>query len=131
TPLSAGRDFDERDSLNSPKVAIVNESFARRFTSETNPIGKRFWVEATSSDPKTLYEIVGLARDAKYRDLREDFAPVFFRPVSQNSHAGEFTQLVLRSGSDPSAILSGAKRAISEISPSIVVTSGILRTQVE
>jgi putative ABC transport system permease protein len=131
TPLSAGRDFDERDGLNSPKVAIVNESFARRFTNEANPIGKRFWVEATPSDPKTLYEIVGLARDAKYRDLRDDFAPVFFRPVSQNSHAGEFTQLVLRSGSDPSAILSGAKRAINEISPAIVVTSGMLRTQVE
>lgn len=131
TPLSAGRDFDERDSLNSPKVAIVNETFARRFTNGANPVGVRFWVEATPTDPKTLYEIVGLAKDAKYRDLREDFAPVFFRPVTQNSHAGEFTQLVLRSSSNPSAILPGVQRAISEINPAIVVTSGVFRSQVE
>ena len=131
TPLAAGRDFDERDSLNSPKVAIVNESFARQFTNGANPIGARFWIEATPTEPQTLYEIVGLTRDAKYRDLREDFAPVFFRSMSQNSRAGEFTQLVLRSNSDPSAILSGAKHAINEINPAIVVTSAVFRSQVE
>ncbi len=131
TPLAAGRDFDERDSLNSPKVAIVNESFARQFTNGANPIGARFWIEATPTEPQTLYEIVGLTRDTKYRDLREDFAPVFFRSMSQNSHAGEFTQLVLRSNSDPSAILSGAKLAINEINPAIVVTSAVFRSQVE
>ncbi|HSB12439.1 MAG TPA: ABC transporter permease [Blastocatellia bacterium] len=131
TTLSAGRDFDERDALNSPRVAIVNESFARQFTNGTNPIGRRFWVEATPSDPKTLYEIVGLAKDAKYRDLREDVEPVFFRPMSQNEHAGEFTQLVLRSSSDPAMILPAVKRAINEINPAIVVTSGVFRSQVE
>jgi ABC-type antimicrobial peptide transport system permease subunit len=51
--------------------------------------------------------------------------------MSQNSHAGEFTQLVLRSNSDPSAILSGAKHAINEINPAIVVTSAVFRSQVE
>ena len=131
TPLAAGRDFDERDTLNSPKVAIVNESFARQFTNGANPIGARFWIEATPTEPQTLYEIVGLTRDAKYRDLREDFAPVFFRAMSQNSRAGQFTQLVLRSNSDPSAILSAAKRAIHEINPAIVVTSGVFKSQVE
>jgi putative ABC transport system permease protein len=134
TTLLAGRDFDERDSLNSPKVAIVNESFARRFTNGPNPLGKRFWIEATPTEPKTLFEIVGLSKDGKYRDLREDFVPVVFRPVSQNSRAGQFTQLVLRSRSDPSimsGILSGAKRAINEINPAIVITSGVFRTQVE
>jgi putative ABC transport system permease protein len=131
TTLAAGRDFDERDTLNSPKVAIVNESFARQFTNGANPIAARFWIEATPTEPQTLYEIVGLTTDAKYRDLREDFAPVFFRAMSQNSRAGQFTQLVLRSNSDPSAILSAAKHAIHEINPAIVVTSGVFKSQVE
>lgn len=131
TPMSAGRDFDERDGPNSPKVAIVNESFARRFTNGANPIGDRFWIEATPNEPKSLYEIVGLVKNAKYRDLREDFAPVAYRPITQNPHPGEFTQLVLRTKSEPTGILSGAKHAIAEIDPAIVVTSGIFRSQIE
>lgn len=131
TSLLSGRDFDERDTLTSPKVAIVNESFARRYVNGANPIGRRFWVEATPSEPRTLYEIVGLAKDARYRDLREDFVPVFFHPMSQNSHAGQFTQLLIRSNSEPSSLLSRARGAINQIDESIVVTSGVFKKQIE
>jgi len=131
TPLSAGRDFDERDAKNSPKVAIVNETFAKRFVNNANPIGVRFWVEGTPTEPQTQYEIIGLAKDAAYRDLREDKVPVYFRPVPQNPHPGVFTQLVIRSNSDPSILLPAARRAINELNPAIVVTSGVFRDQVE
>jgi predicted permease len=65
TPLVLGREFDDRDTGNSPKVAIVNESFARDFFGNTPALGRH----VTSLD--VTYEIVGVVRDAKYRNLRE------------------------------------------------------------
>jgi predicted permease len=131
TPLLAGRGFDDRDRLSSPNVAIVSETFARELAGGANPVGKRFWVEATPQDPATLYEIVGLVRDAKYRDIREEIAPVFFEPASQDPRPGLFTQVLLRFNADPASVLTAVKQAIAEINPAIVTTSGLLRTQIE
>ena len=65
TPLILGREFDERDTAASPKVAIVNESFARYFFGDAPALGRR----VTSVD--VTYEIVGVVRDAKYQNLRD------------------------------------------------------------
>lgn len=131
TPLLAGRDFDQRDRVTSANVAIVNETFARRVLNVDNPVGRRFWIEATPTDPETLYEIVGLARDSKYLDIREDPASVFYRCSFQDPHPGMFNQVLIRSNAPAAEILSAAKAAVSEINPAIVITSGVFRTQVE
>ena len=68
TALLSGREFDDHDSLTSPKVAIVNETFVRRFVNGTNPIGRRVWRETTPTDPETAFEIVGVVKDTKYHD---------------------------------------------------------------
>ena len=65
TPLVVGREFDRRDTGTSPKVAIVNESFARYFFGDEPALGRH----VTSVD--VTYEIVGVVRDAKYQNLRE------------------------------------------------------------
>jgi predicted permease len=69
-PLLAGRDFNGQDTRNSPKVAVVSEAFVCRLTKSPNPIGESFHVEATPSQPETVYRIVGVVGDAKYRSLR-------------------------------------------------------------
>jgi predicted permease len=84
-PLLAGRDFSIDDTPTSPKVAIVNESFARVFVGSGNPVGQQFWIESTPTTPATIYEIVGLVRDAKYRLITEDPKPVAFLALYQNS----------------------------------------------
>src|SRR5439155_21260635 len=66
TPILAGRDFDARDAAASPKVAIVNESFARKFLAGRDPIGQTFQIEEPPGEPRPPYQIVGLARDTKY-----------------------------------------------------------------
>lgn len=99
TPLLAGRDFDDHDTLTSPNVAIVNEAFARQLANGSNPVGRRFWVEATPSTPETQYEVVGLVRNTKYRSLRQAFQPVFFLPYSQDPHPQLGDQLLIRSNS--------------------------------
>ena len=72
-PLLAGRDFNTGDRVGAPKVLIVNEAFSRKFLDGANPVGHRFWVAASPRDPDTLFEIVGLVRNTKYEDLREEF----------------------------------------------------------
>src|SRR5262249_49999652 len=97
TPLLAGREFNDRDTANTPKVAIVNETFARRLLNGANPVGHRFWIEATPTDPETVYEIVGLVRDTKYEDIREEFSPIAFLAKSQDLQPAPNGLLLIRS----------------------------------
>lgn len=131
TSLLAGRDFDDRDTITSPKVAIVNETFARTVVEGANPVGKRFWVEATPSAPETLYEIVGLVRDSKYQDLREEFSPVVFLPLSQASRHGEYDQILTRANAPLPALISSMKHTLADINPEILVTFQVLKTEIE
>jgi predicted permease len=84
TQLLAGRDFSEQDSPNSPKVAIVNEEFVRRLEKGANPVGLRIHREATPHEPETVFEIVGMVKNSKYRDLREKFVPIVYLCVTQD-----------------------------------------------
>jgi predicted permease len=68
-PLLAGRDFTERDTAGAPVVAVVNETFAKAFFGRDNPIGRRFYFRP-GSDPLEV-EIVGVVKDALYRNMRE------------------------------------------------------------
>jgi predicted permease len=80
TPLVLGRDFTERDNNDAPKVAIVNQEFARRFYGgEQNAIGKRFWEWGVNT---VLVEIVGVAKDGRYLDIYESPRPYIFPAVA-------------------------------------------------
>jgi predicted permease len=119
--LRAGRDFDARDRIGSPDVAIVNEAFARKFLNGASPVGRRFWVAATPGDPDTLYEIVGLVRDTKYEDLREEFQPIAYYCDAQNEGAGPGAQVIIRSRLPQAETFAAVKRVLNEINPAITV----------
>jgi predicted permease len=78
-PLLAGRAFDARDRAGAPLAAIVNETFARRVWPGQNPVGQRLLAYASR---RTL-EVVGLARDAKYRRIGEGPQPFVYIPAAQ------------------------------------------------
>ena len=61
-PMVAGRDFNDNDTSQSPRVAIVNEAFAKKLGLGANAVGARFWREATPSSPEQLNEIVGVVK---------------------------------------------------------------------
>ena len=82
TPMLAGRDFMSADTADSPPVAIVNETFARRLLGGRNPIGARVR-QAQSGRPFVEREIVGYVKDATYRDLREPIPPTIYIPHVQ------------------------------------------------
>ena len=75
TPLLVGRDFDDRDRPTSQPVAIVNEAMARKFFSGASPLGKALSARRCTTASAPPIEIVGVVKDAKYRELREEILP--------------------------------------------------------
>ena len=94
TPLLAGRDFNQTDTPKSPRVAIVNEAFARKFFGGANPVGRVFH-DAGGAD--TAYQIVGLVKDTKYYELREDPVPSVFVSFTQANGPEQQSTLMIRS----------------------------------
>jgi putative ABC transport system permease protein len=78
-PLIAGRDFIDADNANGLRVAIVNETFAKKFNLGMNAVGKRMSVGNDSLN----ITIVGLAKDAKYSQVKDKIPPVFMQPYRQ------------------------------------------------
>jgi putative ABC transport system permease protein len=120
-PLMAGRAFDEHDTLLAPRVAIVDESFARTFFRTPNPIGREFHIDVPSGEPNPAYRIVGVVGKTKYFDLREDFGPIAYLPDTQDTHPGPYMGLVIRprGAASLTAALTDAARATH---PEILMT---------
>ena len=117
--LLAGREFDARDLDSSPRVAIVNQSFARRFGLGSDPTGKRLRREATPFNPELVFEVVGLVKDTKYYNLREEFRPIAFLAITQDSEPDPWTRVVIRSDAPLSGLVPGIRRTVSEVDPAI------------
>jgi putative ABC transport system permease protein len=124
--LLAGRDFDRRDTLTSPKVAVVNETFVRRFLDGANPLGKRF----DTGYRGTVYEIIGVVKDTKYRTMREDFPPTVFVAEAQDQNPDTTARLIIRSKLPSSALTAAVKQAILGWSPDVNLSFRILKTQI-
>ncbi|HLH36796.1 MAG TPA: ABC transporter permease [Alloacidobacterium sp.] len=127
TPLLAGRDFNESDTPTSPPVAIVNETFARKFFQGANPVGKIVYKSEKKDEP---YQIIGLVKDAKYHNLREDFPPTLFFAASQEKEPGEGLTLMIRSNESMESLAAAVKRTAGSISPSMVLNLSVFKTQV-
>ena len=114
-PLLRGREFDERDRTTSRPVLIVNERLARMFWPGQDPIGKGVRLP-DSGNP--VAEVVGLVRDVKYRDLRGEFGPMFYRPLVQSRSTDAMT-LHVRAASDPGALAGAIRRVMQSLDPKV------------
>lgn len=130
-PLLAGRDFDARDKPGGPKAAIVNQAFARQLLNGADPVGRRFWVEATPGDSETLYEIVGLVRDTKYEDLREELSPIVYDAATQATGSGPGANILIRSRLGQTETIAAVTRALTEINPAITVSFQWFKPMIE
>jgi predicted permease len=122
-PLLAGRDFTRADVLTAPQVAIVNEAFAKKFDLGRDAVGKRLSNKG-SNTPLTI-EIVGIAKNAKYSDVKLAIPPIFFLPYRQDDTIGQINFFV-RTGSDPERFLSNIPKVLTRIDPNLPVEN--LRT---
>lgn len=122
-PLLDGRDFTETDT----GVAIVNSAFARQYFNGENPVGKWFQGSPTNSPPQR-FQIVGLARDARYRYLREPFLPVAYVPFRKLGK-DRATFIVRTVDENPLAMAAVLREEISRARPEFRVSS--IRSQRE
>ena len=130
TPLLAGRDFNSSDTRSGPKVAVVNESFARQLAGSSNPIGKVFRRESTSKEPEMDFQIIGLVKDTKYQDLREDFTPIVYLPVTQEPDHYPGLQVVVRASAPFADITAHIRSAAAQVNPEINMTFRNFRTMI-
>jgi len=121
TAFLRGRDFTEQDDEKSPRVAIINETFARRFFPGEDPIGKRFSI---GSPEGTKTQVVGIVQDGKYAGLNEDSKPFMSRPVWQSSIGS--TSVIVRTADDPQRMIAAVRREIQEMDSQLAVSSSTL-----
>jgi predicted permease len=105
-PLVRGRDFTSQDRRGSPPIAIINETLARKLFPNEDPVGKRFRL----SNEEQFTEVVGVARDAKYRSMREAGLPCMYQPFLM-VYRPEMNLLV-RSQSDPAAMSAALRKEL-------------------
>ena len=130
TPLLAGRDFDARDRLGAQSVAIVNEALARKFFKGTSPLGKDYRLVQHDSLSAPI-QIVGVVKDAKYKELREETLPTAYLPLSQDSVQSPYANYVLRTAGAPSSLAPGVKALVAEVNRAIALELTPLSQQVD
>jgi predicted permease len=111
-PLLSGREFTPADALGAPKVAIVNEAFAKKFGLGTDVVGKRI-SDGGSGKPLDT-EIVGFVQNAKYSEVKREIPPLFFRPYLQDERIGSMAFYV-RTSMDPSSVLLAVPKTVATL----------------
>jgi macrolide transport system ATP-binding/permease protein len=124
TALLRGRDFNEKDDEKAPPVAIINETFARRFWPGQDPLGKRFSLGRADQPP---VQVIGVVADGKYAGLNESPQPFVSRPLSQ-AYSGA-TTLIVRSDTDPQKQIAVIRSELEQLDPYLPLSSSKLLTE--
>jgi putative ABC transport system permease protein len=130
TPLVAGREFTEHDTPTSARVAIVSEAFVKKYFPGQNAVGRSFQIAAPAGEARPFYEIVGVVRDVKYADLREEFAPLAYVAALQDEGTDLSPEFVLHARTGLPAVTAEATRALAQLNPAITVQYQTVRSQV-
>ena len=133
--LVAGRDLADRDRAGAPRVAVVNEAFARKFAEGKSPIGRTMALYPRT--PRTLgpIEIVGVVGDAVYSSLRSPAPPTFYIPLAQFDYLPELgirsiTLDVRSKGASPIGLTKSITAAVTSVNPELSLTFRPLANQV-
>jgi predicted permease len=121
-PLVAGRTFNVHDTQTSTKVAVINQSMARRFFPNRSPIGQHFGIGEVPDHPGEL-EVIGVVKDAKYTALDEGSLMAAYFPCTQN--VGFYDNFAVRyaPGVNAQLLISEVRRAVADINPNILVNN--------
>lgn len=121
TPLLAGRDFDARDQ-NGPRVAIINERMARHYFANRNPIGQHITMFHVTLDPQPkTYEVVGVAADANYTEIREPARNAIYLRAFHDGVFVSADNLAVRTNIDPEKIVRDVRSAVGDVLPTVSV----------
>jgi predicted permease len=121
-PVVSGRTLDSNDREGAPLVAVVNETFAERYFGGRSAIGGRFGMSGDESSRDI--EVVGVVRDLKYNDLREETPPLVYFPVGQNLTF--LHSLEVKAGGDPALVTTEIRQMVQKVAghlPIVEVTT--------
>jgi putative ABC transport system permease protein len=116
TRLIKGRDFTDRDRIDVPRVALVNEAFVRDFLPDQDPLGQTF--KQPGGEPTT---IVGVTGDVINDDFDEQREPQIYTPYAQDTSRGMY--LVLRTGNNPSDLTAAVRAEVSALDKTLPVSN--------
>jgi len=120
--LEAGRDFTERDDSRTMPVVIINQTLARRFFPNQNPIGRHVRPgigNGYAPGEPPMREIVGVIGDVKQSGLGAEAAPEVYAPLAQSPFGTMF--LVVRTANDPRAIVEPARRQVASLDKTVPI----------
>ena len=117
-PRLRGRAFTAQDDERSPRVAIVNQTFVRRFFPNVDPVGQR----VTDTDESREFEIVGVVGDTKYASQRDELAPMLYTPWRQEARNVGEMHFALRSDEEPSTLARSVQAAVRDLDTGLPVT---------
>jgi predicted permease len=120
-PLLLGREIGLQDTETSPRVAVINESMARFYFGQANPIGRKFTIDDTSS--KGPVEIVGVARDARDHQLKGKVQRRFYIPVSQALGSIAGLNFEIRTAGNPVAVAEAVRKQIKSFDANVPINS--------
>ena len=126
-PIQSGRGFNDNDTASSPRVAVVNHTFIKRFLGGADPIGHRLTTAPEPDYPSTTYEIVGVIPDTKYGDIREGTPPMTFAPAPQYPVQVSWTRLMIYSSAPVEAAI---RRKLAESHPELLAFFSDFQTDV-
>jgi predicted permease len=112
-PLVSGREFSAQDTVDAPRVIIINESLARSAWNGQDPVGRTLILDYQGGS--TPRQVVGVVRDARYRGPRSDPSPEIFVPHAQNPYL--VMNVVVRTTLDPSALAQSARAQALAVDP--------------
>jgi predicted permease len=110
-PLVAGRGILATDAATTPRVAVVNQAFARAYWPNGNAVGHTFHLD------DNVVTVVGIARDAKFKKLNEAPEPFVFLPFAQHWRAN--VNMLVRTTGDPSALVASIRREVRSLDPNL------------
>jgi predicted lysophospholipase L1 biosynthesis ABC-type transport system permease subunit len=109
----------------------VNEAFAKQIFRGKNPVGLSFRREESADKPDTVFQVIGLVRNTKYYELREDFRPIAFVPEEQEDDPSPGGSFVLRTNAPLGEFYRAAERAVAEIHPGLGIEFTVLTKQIK
>jgi predicted permease len=120
-PLVAGREFTDADTLNSATVAIVNQTFAKKFGLGNDAVGKLMgWAPGKGYRSPLDTTIVGVVEDAKYSEVKQKVPPQFFVPYRQDPGLGAM-QVYVRTSGDLAQATSAITAVVTRLDPNLPI----------
>jgi predicted permease len=136
-PLIAGRDFEQRDTADTPGVVILNEAAARRYWPDADPIGKRVTLDDPGSPSPRWLTVVGVAKNVKQESWTSEPLNEVYMPFQQSAGfyantARQFTSMtvVVRTTVEPGSLAAAAQATVRAIDPSLPVSNVVSMEQV-